>query len=76
MRLGRVRDPKATSGTCEEEGGFAVEPLTPQMLSAVPHVSFSIFDFAIPDIIVWPSVFLIVLLAAWIRLPGFFEPGS
>jgi hypothetical protein len=46
------------------------------MLPAVPHVSFSIFNFTIPDIIAWLSVFVIVLLAAWIRLPGFFESGS
>lgn len=51
-------------------------PLPPQMLPAVPHVSFGIFNFALPDIIAWLSVLVIVLLAASIRLPGFFERGS
>jgi len=53
-----------------------VQPLPPQMLPAVPHVSFSIFNFAVPDIVAWLSVFVIVLLAAWIRLSGLFEPDA
>jgi hypothetical protein len=53
-----------------------VQPLPPQTLPAVPHVSFGIFNFAIPDIVAWLSVFVIVLVAAWVRLPEFFERGS
>ncbi len=53
-----------------------MQPLPPQMLPAVPHVSFGIFDFAIPDIVAWLAVFALVLAAAWIRLPGFFTHGS
>ena len=53
-----------------------MQPLPPQALPAVPHVSFSIFDLAIPNIVAWLLVFLVVMVAARIRLPKFFEPGS
>jgi hypothetical protein len=50
--------------------------LPPQMLPAVPHIAFSIFNFAIPNIFAWVTVFALVLLAAWARLPKIFEPGA
>jgi hypothetical protein len=46
------------------------------MLPPVPYIAFSIFNFAIPNIIAWLLVFGLVLLAAWARLPGIFEPES
>jgi hypothetical protein len=49
--------------------------LPPQMLPAVPHIAFSIFNFAIPNIFAWLAVFGLVLLAGWARLPKIFEPN-
>jgi hypothetical protein len=46
------------------------------MLPAVPHVSFGIFNLAIPDIVAWILVFAIVLIAAGVRLPKLFEPDA
>jgi hypothetical protein len=51
-----------------------MEPLPPQMLPAVSHVVFSIFDLAIPNIIAWGLVIVLFLISAWARLPGIFEP--
>jgi hypothetical protein len=53
-----------------------VHLLPPQTLPAVPSVSFSVFHLAIPNIVAWALVFAIVVLAAWLRLPKYFEPGS
>jgi hypothetical protein len=53
-----------------------MEQLPPQMLPAVPHLKFSIFDLAIPNIIAWLAVILILFVGAWARLPKFFEPNS
>jgi hypothetical protein len=52
-----------------------VEPLPPELLPTVPHVVFGIFNLAIPNIIAWGVVIGAVLLAAWVRLPRFFEPA-
>lgn len=49
-------------------------PLPPETLPTVPHVAFSIFNFAITNIIAWVLVFVVVLIAAWLRLPKIFEP--
>jgi hypothetical protein len=46
--------------------------LPPQMLPAVPHIAFSIFNFAIPNIFAWAMVFGLALLAGWARLPKIF----
>jgi hypothetical protein len=51
-----------------------MEALPTQLLPVVPHIVIGIFDFAIPNIFSWVAVFAFVLLAAWIRLPGIFEP--
>ena len=53
-----------------------MEPLPPELLPVVPHITFGIFDLAIPNIIMWLTVIVALLIAAWIRLPKFFEPRS
>ena len=53
-----------------------MEPLPAQALPAVPHVTFSIFNLAVPNVVAWALVFAIVLVAARLRLPRLFEPGS
>ena len=50
--------------------------LPPDLLPAVPHVTFGIFNLAIPNIIAWLAVVVIFIGAAWLRLPRFFEPKS
>ena len=57
------------------KGGLIVQLLPPQTLPAVPSVSFSVFHLAIPNIVAWALVVVIVLIAAWMRLPKCFEPG-
>ena len=49
-----------------------MEPLPPQLLPTVPHVTFSIFNLAIPNIIAWATVAIVFFLAAWARLPRIF----
>jgi hypothetical protein len=51
-----------------------LQPLPPETLPSVHFVAFSIFNFAIPNIVAWVLVFAIVLIAAWLRLPKIFEP--
>jgi len=46
--------------------------LPPEMLSTVPHVTFSIFNLSIPNIIAWATVIVIFFIAAWLRLPKIF----
>lgn len=50
-----------------------MEQLPPQMLPAVPHITFSIFNLAIPDIIAWATLIVVFFVAAWVRLPRIFE---
>ena len=50
--------------------------LPPQTLPVVPSVSFGVFHLAIPNIVAWVLVLVIVVVAAWMRLPKVFEPGS
>ena len=50
--------------------------LPPELLSPVQHITFGIFNLAIPDIIAWIAVIVIFVAAAWVRLPKFFEPKS
>ncbi len=52
------------------------ELLPAQMLPAVPHIAFGIFNLAIPNIIAWLTLVVIFFVAAWARLPRFFEPKS
>jgi hypothetical protein len=49
-------------------------PLPPEALPAVPHIVFSLFDLAIPDLIAWALVLVLFVVAGWARLPRFFEP--
>lgn len=53
-----------------------MEPLPPQMLPAVPHVTFGIFNLAIPNIVAWLTLVVVFFVAAWVRLPKIFEAGS
>jgi hypothetical protein len=59
-----------------EKGGNGMEPLPPEALRAVPHVAFSVFNLAIPNIVVWGVLILGLVVAAWARLPKIFEAGS
>jgi hypothetical protein len=49
-----------------------VEPLPPELLRTVPHIAFSIFNLAIPNIVVLAILIFIFLVAAWARLPRIF----
>lgn len=51
-----------------------MESLPPEALRVVPHIDFSIFNLAIPNIIVWAVLIVIFLVAAWAGLPKIFEP--
>ena len=53
-----------------------MEPLPAEAMRAVPHVSFWVFNLAIPNIIVWGVLILGFVVAAWARLPRIFEAGS
>ena len=48
--------------------------LAPELLRAVPHVTFGIFNLAIPNILAWLAVGAIFVTAVWARLPRFLEP--
>lgn len=52
------------------------EQLPTQLLSAVPNFTFGIFNIALPNIITWLTLIVIFFVAAWARLPRFFEPES
>ncbi len=52
-----------------------MEALPTQLLPAVAHIKLSIFNIAIPNLIVWGVVIVIFFLAAWARLPRFIERG-
>lgn len=50
--------------------------LPPETLSAVPHVTFSIFNLAIPNLIAVGIILLMFFAAAWLRMPRVFESRS
>jgi hypothetical protein len=52
------------------------QELPTQLLPAVPHVTFSIFNIAIPNLIAWIIAVAIFFGAAWARLPHFLERGQ
>jgi len=52
-----------------------MDPLPAQMLPAVPHITFGIFNLAVPNIIAWGSIALIFAIALWVRIPNLFKPG-
>jgi hypothetical protein len=45
-------------------------------MPAVAHVTFSVFNLAIPNIAVWLAVIAGFVVAAWARLPRAFEPAE
>jgi hypothetical protein len=51
-------------------------PLPPELMPAVPHITFGIFNLAIPNLIMGFAMIGIFVVAAWARLPRFFEPKS
>jgi hypothetical protein len=53
-----------------------MQPLPPEAMSAVPHVVFSVFDLAIPNIAVWLALIAGFGLAMWTRLPRVFEAAE
>jgi hypothetical protein len=53
-----------------------MESLPPELLRAVPHIAFWVFNLAIPNIIVWGLLILGFVLACWARLPKILESGS
>jgi hypothetical protein len=46
--------------------------LPAQLLAAVPHITFSIFNTALPNLIVVLLLIVIFFVAAWARLPRSF----
>jgi hypothetical protein len=50
--------------------------LPPEILKAVPHIKFLIFDLAIPNLIAWIVIIVAFFLAAWLRLPKFLESSG
>ena len=48
--------------------------LPAQLLRSVPHVTFSVFTLAIPNIVAWGAVVVLFSVLAWVRLPRWFEP--
>jgi hypothetical protein len=48
--------------------------LPTELLPAVPHIHFSIFNLAIPNIVAWAVLLSALAVAAWTRLPSIFEP--
>lgn len=53
-----------------------MEQLPTQLLPAVPHIIFGIFDLAIPNLLAWIMIIALAFVAAWARLPKFFEKTS
>jgi hypothetical protein len=53
-----------------------MNPLPPEMLPPVQHVIFGIFNLAVPNILAWIIVVMVLFIAAWVRLPKIFEPAE
>ena len=51
-----------------------MEQLPPQLLPAVPHLTFGIFDLAIPNLLACVTTIFLFGIAAWAQLPEIFEP--
>jgi hypothetical protein len=49
-----------------------MDSLPPEVLPSVPHVTFLIFNLAIPNIIAWATVIVVFFVAARLRLPKIF----
>lgn len=50
--------------------------LPTQLLPAVPHLAFGVFDLALPNLVAWVVIDVAFFFAAWVRLPGFLEPAE
>ncbi len=49
------------------------QQLPTQLLPAVSHVASSIFNAAIPNLIMWGVAVVVFFAGAWVRLPRWFE---
>lgn len=48
--------------------------LPTQLVPAVPHVTFWVFDLALPNLVAWALVDVAAVVAAFLRLPRWLEP--
>lgn len=53
-----------------------MELLPPELLPAVPHIVFGVFDLAIPNLLAWATMVIVFGVAIWARLPKVFEPSA
>jgi hypothetical protein len=53
-----------------------VSPPVVSSLPAVPHLTFGIFNLAVPNIIAWAAVLLVFALAVGARIPRLFRPAE
>ncbi len=49
------------------------QELPAQLLPAVSHAAFSIFNVAIPNLIMWCVALVLFVVGGWLRLPHLFE---
>jgi hypothetical protein len=49
------------------------QELPTQLLPAVHHFAFSVFNVAIPNLIMWGVVVVLFIAGGWSRLPRLFE---
>lgn len=52
-----------------------MEGVGSQVLPAVHHIRFLIFDWSIPNVIIGAIIIAVFFLAAWARLPKWIERG-
>jgi hypothetical protein len=52
-----------------------MEAVSSQVLPAVHHIRFLIFDWSIPNLIMGAVIIAVFFLAAWARLPKWIERG-
>ena len=52
-----------------------MDAVSSQVLPAVHHIRFLIFDWSVPNIIVGGIIIAAFFLAAWARLPKWIERG-
>jgi len=53
-----------------------MQALPTQLLPSVPHIAFSVFDLALPNIVAWVLIDGALLIAAWVRIPAFLETSD
>jgi protein-S-isoprenylcysteine O-methyltransferase Ste14 len=64
-----------TSSTGQEQEAQAMEDVSSQVLPAVHHLKFLIFDWSLPNVIMGVIVIALFFLGAWARLPKWIERG-